>query len=390
VTIAGSSVVVCLLPMFLVGSTAPLIGADLGLGPVGLGLAVALYRAAGAMSSPLLGRRVDRIGSTTSIRMAAVVAALASLGIAVTARTTPVLVGWLMLAGCSVALAQPAANRLLAGGIRAGGLGTAFGIKQSAPPLASTLAGVSVPLIAATVGWRWGFVAAAALAAVLAASLRPMSVRNRLRPVAPATARVADRPTIVVLAVAFGLGTSVSSAITTFFVVATVGRGTSGAAAATMLALAGLAAIAVRVLAGVVSDRVPGNHLRGCAWLVAIGAIGVGFLAGAQSVPLQAAAVTLALAGTWGFNGVFWYALIRAFPDSPGAITGAVSPGAMLGSTIGPLAFGLAADAVGYGGAFSALTVVALVTAAALTAGNARLRAVPDSAAIEDREPFEG
>jgi hypothetical protein len=85
-------------------------------------------------------------------------------------------------------------------------------------------------------------------------------------------------------------------------------------------------------------------------------------------------AVVVALGGIWGFNGVFWFALIKAFPGSPGAITGVVAPGALLGSTIGPILFGLIAENAGYREAFAVFTVVAVATAAGLLLGDRGLK----------------
>src|SRR5690606_19508698 len=48
--------------------------------------------------------------------------------------------------------------------------GIAFGIKQSAIPLATLLGGIAVPAITLSVGWRWTYVAGATFA-VLAAAL---------------------------------------------------------------------------------------------------------------------------------------------------------------------------------------------------------------------------
>lgn len=378
--IGGASSVVCLLPVFLTGSLATFIQDDLSLSAAGLGIAVALFRAAGAASSPFLGRSADRLGATLSLRIATATAVVASLGIALTAKSTAILIAWLMLAGCSVALVQPAANRLLAAGVSASGLGRAFGIKQSAPPLASMLGGLSVPVIAVTVGWRWSFGVAAGLAALMTILVRPtrraVDRRSTTTVVSPPT----DRGTVVMLAVAFGLGTSCSSAVTTFFVVAVVGRGTSDVMAGTLLGIAGLLAVATRIVAGILADRFPANHLRGCAYLAGFGALGVGVLSFAGSVALQGVAVMVALVGTWGFNGVFWFALIKAFPEAPGRITGAVAPGALIGSTIGPIAFGLVAEAAGYGLAFRLAAIVALATAVALLIGNSRIRSLGEPA----------
>lgn len=362
---------VCLLPVFLMGSLATFIQDDLHLSAAGLGIAVALNRAAGAATSPVLGRSADRFGATRSLRIATGTAMVASLGIALTASSTIILIAWLMVAGCSVALVQPAANRLLSARVTKGGLGKAFGIKQSAPPLASMLAGISVPLIAVTVGWRWAFVVAAAAAALMTIGIRPV---RRIRGKRPSPAshppQPADRWTIVTLATGFGLGTSCSSSVTTFFVVSIVERGTGDVVAGALLAIASLVAVLARLVGGVAADRVPDNHLRICSAMALAGAFGVAALSVADTVPLQAIAVVVALTGTWGFNGMYWFALIRAFPNSPGTITGAVAPGGLLGATIGPIAFGLIAETAGYPHAFRVATVAAFATALVFMLGN--------------------
>jgi len=278
-----------------------------------------------------------------------------------------------MIGGCSLALVQPAANRLLTVGVSAKGMGTAFGFKQAAPPVASTLAGLSVPLVAVTVGWRWSFVGVAVLAALMTFWVRPVRRTARAAP-ARSERQAGDRTALLLLTVAFGLGTWSSSTVTTFFVISVVERGTSEVAAGIMLALAGALAVLTRVVAGFIADRVPANHLLGCAALVAVGGVGVWILSVAQSVPVQAAAVCLALVGTWGFNGVLWFALMKAYPGSPGAVTGSVAPGALIGSTLGPITFGLIAQNAGYSIAFQSVSIIALLTAIGFVDGNRRIR----------------
>jgi MFS family permease len=370
VAIGGAATVVCLLPAFLTGGLATFIQADLHFTAAGLGIAVALFRAAGAASSPLLGRTADRVGATRSLRIATGISSIAALGIALTANSTFVLTAWLMLAGCCLALVQPAANRMIAGRVSIADLGKAFGVKQSAPPLASMLAGVSVPVIAATVGWRWAFAAAAMLALFMTVGVRPVKRPNTAPTNVETPSGRPGRKTVLTLATTFGMGTACSSVVTTFFVVAMVDRGTQDVAAGTLLALGSLLAVVTRVVAGVVADHYERNHLKGCAALAFVGALGLAALASADTVPLQAAALIVALVGTWGFNGVFWYALIRTFPQAPGRVTGSIAPGALLGSTVGPIVFGFVAEDVGYTIGFQIMAVVAVVTAIGLLVGN--------------------
>lgn len=353
--------------MYLTGAMAVQLTDALGFGTAGLGAAVALSRAAPAVASPYLGRLADVLGATRSIRSAALVAILAGLGVALFARSWLTFVGWLMLGGLAGALAQPAANRLLTVVVDTGRLGVAFGIKQSAPPAASMAAGLSVPAIALTVGWRWAFVASALFAGSIALAARPTAqrtetrrrARNEVRP------KLADRRFLVTLAMAFGLATAFSAATTTFYVDAAVPAGTPLSTAGLFLAAGSLGAICTRVVAGFACDRMRRGHLRLCAVLIASACLGLGLLATGRPTPM-AAGVLIALSGGWGFNGVFWYSLLRAYPASPGQVTGAIAPGGLTGGTLGPLGLGVVAERFGFPVMWRATAVLAALAATAI------------------------
>jgi predicted MFS family arabinose efflux permease len=362
--LAGSATVVFILPVFLAGAMAVQITDDLAFGLFALGLSIAAYRGSGACVSPWLGRLADRLGATVSLRVAAVVAAVTSFGIAATATSWVVLTAWLAVGGWATALGQPAANRLLANAVRPDRLGAAFGIKQSAPPTASMLAGFAVPLLAVTAGWRSAYVVAGALALVvlLATGRRPPPHLRQNSAEAPPK-RLANRSVLLLLAVTFGLATATSASVTAFYVDAASRAGSSPGFAGTILALASMAAIFVRVVAGMMADRISRRHLWMCAGLLVAGSFGVMGLASGDAFWMTVAA-PIALAGTWGFNGVFIYTVVRAYPESPGAVSGAVAPGALVGGAMGPMVFGLVAETWGYGTAFWFGGSVALLAAA--------------------------
>ncbi len=370
---AAASTVVCILPIFLTGAMAVQITDELRFGLVGLGGAVAASRLAGAFASPFLGPLADRLGASRSIRYAASVAVVISLGVAITAHTLAVLVFWLAMTGINQSFVQPAANRLISNRVTPRRLGAAFGVKQSAPPLSSMIAGFSVPLLALTLGWRWAFVAAAGCAAVVAITIGSAPPR----PAEPSTGRrisadVSARRILILLAVAFGLGTSVSAVTTTFYVDAATEAGTSESLAGILLAAASLLAVLTRVVAGTVADRFDRGHLKGCAALVIMGSVGLFLLSVTSEPNIMALGVVMALVGTWGFNGVYWFALIRRHPNSPGALTGYVAPGAQIGGTVGPLLFGVIAHSYGYSPAFVATALVALLAAGTMGFGSDR------------------
>lgn len=378
--VGAAATVVCSLPAFLTPAMAVQLTADLDFGTVGIGAAVATFFGTMAVTSMYLGRVADRLGATLSLRLATIGAAIAATSIAVLSRTWLTLASMLVVSGVAAALAQPAANRLLVNRVRRGRLGTAFGMKQSAPPTASMLAGLSVPVIALTVGWRWAFGLAAIAALVVAVVVGPRP------PSAPARVARADRAkpvplrnrsTLVVLASSFGLAFAASSVVLAYYVDAAVLAGSSQRGAGLVFAAASLTAIVTRLVAGVACDRLTLSPLRLSAALLASGAVGAVLLATGDPVTMAFGGV-VALAGTWGFPGMFWFALVRAYPDAPGRITGTMAPAAV-GGIIGPIGFGALATSVSYASAWMLTAVLAVLAAAAMLFG-ARHLAGPDVA----------
>ena len=368
VTVTGS------LPVFFIGAMAVQLTRDLGFGTVGIGAATAVFFGSMAVSAPFLGRAADRLGATRSLRIATLASALASGGIALLAWHWWMLAVWLALAGMATAFSQPAVNRLLVNRVRLDRLGTAFGLKQSAPPTASMLAGLSVPAIALTIGWQWAYVATAvaALAATVAVGPRPATPPtppsrregNRVEP-------LRDRPTLVVLALGFTLAFASSSVLLSYYVDSAVHAGEPQDYAGLVFALASLTAVAARVLAGMACDRYVFRPLNLCAVFLGFGAAGLALMA-VGGRPAMTLGAVLGLTGTWGFPGVFWFALVRAYPDTPGRITGAMAPAAG-GAMFGPVLFGVLASGPGYPIAWSVSAVTAMLAGVAMLFGARRL-----------------
>ncbi|HET8680515.1 MAG TPA: MFS transporter, partial [Micromonosporaceae bacterium] len=110
---AVTTVVACVLPVFLVGGQAVQIGAELRFDPAGLGLLVSVYFGVSALASVPAGALVERFGAARTARAAIIVAA-ATLGGIATARGYPALVGLLVAAGPANTVGQLAANASLA------------------------------------------------------------------------------------------------------------------------------------------------------------------------------------------------------------------------------------------------------------------------------------
>lgn len=338
--------VVCTLPLFLTGALAVQMREELNFGVAALGVAVALYRGAGAVFVAPIGLLADRIGPSASIRMAAAMAAAASLAIALFADRLLVLTAFLMVAGVANGLGQIGANMSLSRGIAEERQGLAFGLKQSALPVASLVGGLAVPVIALTVGWRWAFVGAA-LAAAAVGIVTPPARDTRLQPSAAAVNRSTRKTPLLVLAVGLFFGMASASTLSAFTVDAAVSAGIGPASAGILLAVGSICAVAVRLLVGAAADRRGHGHLPVVARLIAAGA--VGYLLLALGTRWSIAIGTIVAFGLgWGFNGLFWFAIVRLNRATPGRVTGMVMPGGMFGGLMGPLVFGWLAELRGY------------------------------------------
>jgi MFS family permease len=381
-TIGVLGTVATTMPVFLALALAVLISQDLGFGLVGIGSLASAFFGAMAVSSLVLGRVADILGGTLSMRVATVGTAVIAAAIAIFANEIVGLLILLALAGIAAALGQPASNRLLMNGVPPDRLGIAFGLKQSAPPVASALAGLSVPLIGLTIGWRWAFVIAAVLSAVIAIGVGPQASAENGRGFGGGHGRLPrlqGRSVLVLLAVGFALAWATSSVILAFYVEAAVRSGSSPGVAGVVLAMANAAAIATRLVAGAACDRYSLVPLYLASGLLMAGTFGLALLA-TERPGLMTVGVVVALSGAWGFPGVFWFALVSAYPEAPGRVTGAITPGA-IGGIAGPIGFGLVVSNLGYSLGWWIAAITSLLAAITMLVGARRL---PTPAAVAE------
>src|SRR5215211_6393810 len=223
ILLAVAVATVGVLPAFLTGGLAVQIRDELDFGSAALGLAVAAFFASSSLASAAMGRLVERIGSHRGMRLAATASAASLLGVALLAGSWAGLVACLVLGGLANAVLHPATNLSLAREVSAGRQGLSFGVKQAAIPAATLLAGLAVPSVAVTFGWRWAFAGGAALALAVAAFVpagTPGGVVRRLK--VEKDARVAP---LVLLALGIGLGSTATAPLGSFLVESSVAAG---------------------------------------------------------------------------------------------------------------------------------------------------------------------
>jgi predicted MFS family arabinose efflux permease len=350
------------LPVFLLSSQAVLVREDLEFSEPQLGLAVSAFFGSAALASMLAGSLVERLGRRRGTVIAGVLATLTALAIAGVATSYAVLLALLVVAGVSNAALQMTSNIALARSVRPGRQGLAFGVKQSAIPVAILIGGLAVPTVGVVVGWRWTFAAAAVpcCAVVLAGLRMPRST-------APARRRetTPDRPPRNALLVSFVAMTLASAAVNSLgsFLPAWAYRvGLSPGTAGVLLAAGSALSVLARVASGVVADRRRGRNLPVVSAYIALGSVGM-LLVSLGEVPALVAGTLVAFAIGWAWPGLFLFAVVRVGRDSPATASGAVQAGAFAGGAAGPVLFGLLVAATSYPAAWRTAAGVLLVAA---------------------------
>ncbi|KXK62621.1 MFS transporter [Micromonospora rosaria] len=341
---ATAVTIACVLPVFLVGGLAVQMGADLGFSPAGLGLAVSAYFGISALASVPTGALVERYGPAVVARCGILLSAGSLLAIAALARSYPVLVALLGLSATANALGQLASNSALARHVPPRRQGLSFGVKQAAIPISTLLAGVAVPTIALTAGWRWAFVVAAgaALAALPAVTTERSPARR-----AGATRAGPASTGLVMVGVAATLAAGAANALGTFVVDASVTRGLDPGLAGLTLTLGSAVCVAARIGAGWLADRRSHGHLVLIAGMLVVGAVGLGLLAVTGPAPLVVG-VVLGFGLGWAWPGLMTFAVVRLHPQAPAAATSITQTGVYAGGGLGPLVFGAVAHQWGY------------------------------------------
>lgn len=339
------------LPVYLTGGLAVQLSADLDFPLASLGLAPAAFFGAAAVCSPLAGMLTERIGPGPAMRGAVcLVAAVMLIGSLVVHGLAALLV-LLAVAGAGNALAQPSTNLFLAQRVPWGRQGTAYGVKQSAIPTAGMLAGISVPVLGLTIGWRWAFAGMAVLAALVAWRTPMVERTDRSSAAVPVHRPDVGRPLLLVATVAACLAAASGSALGIYLVAGAVQSGWSEGSAGLLFALTSAVGIVARLGSGLRADRRGGNHLTVVGAMLVAGA--AGFLLLAPSNPLLfAIGAPIAFGAGWGWPGLFILAVVQASPSSPAAATGLTQTGTSIGAVLGPLAFGLVVRHQSFGAAW--------------------------------------
>lgn len=310
---------------------------------------LSLYFGVSFTLAVMSGRLADRLGPLRAAYVGAALTIVALLGTGTIADGFFSLAALYVVGGSGQSIIAPTANVILATGIPRRRLGLAMGIKQSAIPLGSLLAGLAVPLVALRIGWRWAFILASVLPVLAVANMRNFAFRtgSPSEPVSRSPGRSTSFRRLPVYVVGASLGTMTGTAVTGFLVLSVVRSGFSESSSGILLAAAAIAATFVRIASGVVVDKTRHSSGLGAAVLLTIGAVGYVLLASPWHPSIVAGAL-LAYGAGWGWQGLYHHSLVDVFPRRAGAATGVARIGLASGAAIGPSLFGLLAHELGY------------------------------------------
>lgn len=360
------------MPVFLFGGLAVQIADELGMRPAAIGLVSGLYFAAAGLTAVPAGRVVERYGAPAVARLAVALSAAAMLAVALLAREPLTLVLLMLAAAPANGLGQLSSNAILSDWAPGRHKGLLFGAKQASIPLCTMLAGLSVPAIALTLGWRWAFGAAALVA--LLALLPTIGLGRAERPAGNGNGRVLDRR-LLIFAVAVFLSAASVTALGPFLTTYAVHTGASESFAGINLTIGGLAGVVARTGFGALADRRSGGEFGLIAIMLLGGAAGLAtFLLGEPWLLPVGTAAGFALG--WAWPGLVNYGIAKRYPDSPAAATSITQTGVFLGGAVGPIAFGLVVDHLGWTAGWTC-SIIGLTLAAALILTGARVRPAP-------------
>lgn len=363
------------MPAFLTGAVAVQLADDIGLDDRGLGFVMGGFFASAALGSALLGRLAERLGGVRAMRLGLAITMTLGLALATSVRSPLTLGVLLLIAGSANSLTQPAANLLLVERMRASRMGFAFALKQAGMPMSTLVGGALVPAVAVTVGWRWTYVVASALASIALFTLPPATppggldaapVGDRIggdrSPGAPRGKPDLPLPILATYGVVGLLAAATAGALTAFLVTAAEGAGIAEGPAGLLLSAGSVIGITSRIVHGRLADGPRLLPIRRVALLLTIGGAAFAVLAfDAPSTYLLGLAPVFG-AG-WAWPGLFNLSVVRNNPSAPAAATGISQTGIYIGAASGPIVGGVIATSFGYPTLWATCAVTAIAAA---------------------------
>lgn len=335
--------------VFLTGASFFLLGPELGISTKGLGFLTAWFFLVAAISSVMIGSWVQLVGWQQAMRMNTLVAAVTSIGIALFARDALLLAAFTGVAAIGYGMANPAGNQAIADAVPPDRRATVTAVKHAGIPMSTLLAGLSVPTIVVSHGWRPAFLLAGIGALLVGAAVprgrveaRTYEGRDRRR-----ASPVLSSRDLTWLAVGSSFAVFAATSLGAFGVSASLAVGLGPEAAGWLQTIGSGASIATRIGAGWLTDRL---HGRGFAGIIGLAGAGVVVFIGLAVAlpPVFMVLLVLGYATGWGWPGLLTFTVINANTGTAAKSSSVTQAGVFLGSALAPLILGAVADAWGF------------------------------------------
>ena len=333
------------------------------------------------------GRLADRLGVRPSFLGGLAVAAIGLLAAALAPGFLAFLF-CLFVAGSGWSVVNPALGKAIMDVFPVSERGIAMGVKQMGLTLGGLVAAVALPVIAATLDWRYAVGACSVIVAVpVVLGWQPLAAFNAAARGAAATAGPGDassswwwarRPALVIFFASGLVLGMVQGAVLSYlplFTIQALGFDKIGAG---LLVAASQAGGAVsRLVLGAASDRWAAG--RRSLWLAFTGAVGAAIFSVYAVWPATSAGLAGMLAfatgvGAYGWVGIFFVISIEAGGrNQAGLLSGVAFAAIVLGLLVGPPLFGLLLEGFdSYAVAWAVFAVLSgLVALISLVAGPA-------------------
>ena len=374
VTIASlATMVAAIAPVHLFGALAPEIQDQLNFGDTAQGMAVAAFFALSAVLTSWGGSYTDRAGPTRALRTAT----LSSVAGAVVIMTAPrygIIVVGLLIAAIGNAISQPGNSSFISLGVPTHRRGIAMGIKQSAIPVSTGLAGLALPAIAVTAGWRWAYLYAVA-AAVVGYALVP---RISAPPVSHTAPRL-HRPSRPLMIITIGAGASgiAVAPIGAFLVRSLEDSGFEPGRAGIVQLCGSVLLVSTRIGWGRLMDGSDIDRFRFAAGVLLFGSIGYPLLSFGTK-PMMVIGAMIAYGAAWSWAGVVHLGVVERHAGAAGGAAGVLQAGMFVGAMLGPGIFGIVADNQGFATGWMISFTAAVSAAGLLLWGGDELRRQPN------------
>lgn len=354
------------LPLFMVGTLAVELRADLDFSNIALGALVTVFSGTAALLSLPAGRFIERVGHRRGLVIGSILTGISLTATALFADSWWHLTAGQVLAAIGVAATMPSVQLALATCIPPERQGVAFGLNLSSIPAAILLAGIAVPLIGETAGWRWAF-GGAGIAGLILSLLSAISYTHADWGVMHRIHHPVDLRVVLLASGAMFLGVWGAQTVATFSVESAAQHGHTPGSVGYVLAFTSVVSIAIRIVSGVTADRAgPIRAFTVMAVFLVLGGVGTVVLALSGSFAAVAIGAVLGLGVGWGWNGLAIYALVRLNPKAAATTAGFVMVGGFSGSALSPVVFGVVASDADFDAGW-VVSTVAMLAGAALT-----------------------